>query len=172
MDAQRPRGASGPVPARAPLSGVLVLAVALGGAAGTLARWLLVEVFPAPAQSPVPGWIALLGVNLLGSFLLGLLNGRAARRPAPRWLTAGLGTGVLGSFTSLSAVVLAAALVTGLSPGAATGDPAGLALVALGAVGALALGAALGTAAAVAGWWAGGRRRLPPGGTAGDGGTR
>ncbi|MDI3329993.1 MAG: CrcB family protein [Micrococcus sp.] len=137
----------------------MVLAVAVGGVAGTLARWQLVEVVPAPADSPVPGWLMLAGVNLTGSFLLGLLNARVARRPLPRWLTAGLGVGVLGSFTSLSAVVLAAALVTGLGPGEAPAGPAALALTAVGTVTALALSAALGTAAALAGLWAGGRDR-------------
>jgi fluoride exporter len=155
MAGRRPGGASGPVPARAPLTGAVVLAVALGGVAGTLARWLLVVVVPSPAASPVPGWIMLLGVNLLGSFLLGLLHALAARRPLPRWLTAGLGIGVMGSFTSLSSVVLAVALVSGLGPDAAPGDPAALVLTAVGAVAAAALSAALGTAAALAGRRAG-----------------
>jgi fluoride exporter len=136
---------------RDPLTAAVVLAVAAGGVAGTLARWLLVEVVPSPADSPVPGWIMLSGVNLLGAFLLGLLTALASRRPLPRWLRAGLGVGVLGSFTSLSAVVLAAALVTGLGPRAAPGDPVDLVLTAVGVVAALALSAALGTAAASAG---------------------
>jgi fluoride exporter len=170
MAGPRP-GAAGPAPARAPLTGAVVLAVALGGVAGTLARWLLVEVLPSPAVSPAPGWIMLAAVNLSGSFLLGLLNGLAARRPLPRWLTAGLGVGVMGSFTSLSAVVLAAALVSGLGPDSAPGGPAAVALTAVGAVAAVALGAALGTAAALAGLWAGGRTRSAPGGGT-DGATR
>jgi fluoride exporter len=138
-------------PPRDPLTAAMVLAVAAGGVAGTLARWLLVEVVPSPADSPVPGWIMLSGVNLLGAFLLGLLTALASRRPLPRWLRAGLGVGVLGSFTSLSAVVLAAALVTGLGPRAAPAGPVDLVLTAVGVVVALALSAGLGTAAASAG---------------------
>jgi CrcB protein len=168
MTGPRHGGVSPPASARAPLTGAVVVAVALGGAVGTLARWLLVEVVPSPAASPVPGWILLAGVNLLGSFLLGLLNALAARRPLPRWVAAGLGVGVMGSFTSLSAVVLAAALVTGLGPDTAPGDPAALALTAVGALAALALSAALGTAAALAGLRAGrpggGRNHPTPGG--------
>ncbi|QCU78450.1 CrcB family protein [Citricoccus sp. SGAir0253] len=150
----------GPAPA-------VVLAVAGGGMAGTLARWLLVEVAPSPAHAPLAGWLALLGVNLAGSFLLGLFNGLAARRPWPRWLAAGLGVGVLGSFTSLSAVLLAAALVavpgvapavmSAAGPGAGAGaDPATVVASAGAALGALALGAVLGTAAGWAGLRAGG----------------
>ncbi|HRO95284.1 CrcB family protein, partial [Citricoccus sp.] len=82
-------------PPRESLTAAMVLAVAAGGMAGTLARWLLVEVVPSPADSPVPGWLMLSVVNLLGAFLLGLLTARASRRPLPRWLRAGLGVGVL-----------------------------------------------------------------------------
>lgn len=151
MGGRPPGVARDQYPPRDPLTAAVVLAVAAGGVAGTLARWLLVEVVPSPTDSPVPGWIMLSGVNLLGAFLLGLLTALASRRPLPRWLRAGLGVGVLGSFTSLSAVVLAAALVTGLGPQAASGDPVDLALTAVGVVVALALSAALGTAAAWAG---------------------
>jgi CrcB protein len=149
----------------------VVLSVAVGGVAGTLARWVLVDIVPDPADSPVPGWIMLSGVNVLGSFLLGLLHALAGRRPLPRWLGTGLAVGVLGSFTSLSAVVLAAALVTDLGPDTAPADPAALALTALGAVAALALSAALGTAAALAGSRTGSPRRPSPGGGS-EAGTR
>ncbi|HRO29483.1 CrcB family protein [Citricoccus sp.] len=160
MSGRDPGAGRDQAPPRESLTAAMVLAVAAGGMAGTLARWLLVEVVPSPADSPVPGWLMLSVVNLLGAFLLGLLTARASRRPLPRWLRAGLGVGVLGSFTSLSAVVLAAALVTGLGPQAAPGEPVALALVALGVVAALAVSAALGTAAALAGLRAG-----TPGGT-------
>jgi CrcB protein len=160
MNGRDPGAARDQDPPRDPLTAAMVLAVAAGGMAGTLARWLLVEVLPSPADSPVPGWFMLSGVNLLGAFLLGLLTALASRRSLPRWLRAGLGVGLLGSFTSLSAVVLAAALVTGLGPRAAPGEPAALALTAVGVVGALALSAALGTGAALAGLRAG-----TPGGT-------
>lgn len=141
----------GPVPSRPPLTAAVVLAVAAGGMVGTLVRWLLVEVAPAPASSPVAGWLALTGVNLLGSYLLGVLHGVASRRPRPRWLTAGLGVGVLGSFTSLSSVVLAAAVATGAGPQSGPDGLGVTVLTGLAAVAVLGLGAALGTVAALAG---------------------
>ncbi|MFB9069738.1 CrcB family protein [Citricoccus parietis] len=137
----------------------VVGAVAAGGALGTLLRWLLVA--PAPeAGSPLAGWISLGLVNLSGSFLLGLLAGVSSRRTLPRWLVAGLGVGVLGAYTSLSAVVLAASVAPafGVTGFIQTGSPGGIALVAglAGTLLALAAGATLGTACAAAGLRLGG----------------
>lgn len=74
-----------------------VLAVAAGGAIGTAARaaleWSLGE-----------GWV-LLGANMLGSLLLGVST--AALAAAPDWLRHGIGAGVLGGFTTFSAVAVA-----------------------------------------------------------------
>jgi fluoride exporter len=141
--------------------GAVVSAVAAGGALGTLARWWLVDLVPA-SDSPVAGWVALGLVNLSGSFLLGALAGYSSRRSLPPWLVAGLGIGVLGAYTSLSSVVLAAAVVSavGVSRYIETGSP-GPGTMALGLIGtalALMAGAALGTATAAAGLWAGGWR--------------
>jgi fluoride exporter len=45
-------------------------------------------------------------VNLAGTFALGWLVGGLWTRPSmPTWLKAGIGPGVLGSFTTLSAVM-------------------------------------------------------------------
>lgn len=77
----------------------LVAAVAIGGAAGALARWGIGEAFPAgPDAFP---W-ATFAINVVGSFALALLPAVAVvrRRPA---LVAGLGPGLLGGFTTLSA---------------------------------------------------------------------
>jgi CrcB protein len=77
----------------------LLAAVAIGGAAGALARWALTEAFPAePDAFP---W-ATFAVNVVGSFALALLPALAAVRRS-RALAAGLGPGVLGGFTTLSA---------------------------------------------------------------------
>jgi len=88
---------------------------------------------------------AMVVANLLGAFLLGLLNGRARNASAP-WdprVTAALGTGVLGAYTSFSALaaLLGSPLTAPLSsPGAASaaqvlgGLSAGLLLVAAIAV--------------------------------------
>jgi CrcB protein len=81
-----------------------VLAVFLGGALGTLARLALGLWFgPDTFMSP---WI----INVVGSFVLGLLVSALWTRDAtPEWLKAGLGTGLLGGFTTMSAITLAAA---------------------------------------------------------------
>lgn len=137
----------------------VVGAVAAGGALGTLLRWLLVAPTP-ETGSPVAGWISLGLVNLSGSFLLGLLAGISSRRTLPRWLVAGLGVGVLGAYTSLSAVVVAASVAPafGVTGFIQTGSPGGITLVAglAGTLLALAAGATLGTACAAAGLCLGG----------------
>lgn len=142
----------------------VVGAVAAGGVLGTLLRWALVA--PAPESgTPVAQWITLGLVNLSGSLLLGILSGIGFRSRLPRWLTAGLGTGVLGAYTSLSAVVLAAAVAPAMGVDAfiQTGSPGGWLLVAglAGTLLALAAGAALGTMAAAAGLHLGGFRAAP-----------
>lgn len=77
----------------------LVAAVAVGGAAGALARWGLTETFPFdPDEFP---W-TILAINVVGSLLLALLPAIAAVR-RQRVLAVALGPGVLGGFTTLSA---------------------------------------------------------------------
>lgn len=81
-----------------------ILAVLLGGAVGTGLRLAVDAALPhAPDEFPV----GTLLINVLGSFVLGVLVARVWP-VAPGWLRAGLGTGVLGSFTTFSAVALAA----------------------------------------------------------------
>jgi fluoride exporter len=76
----------------------LVAAVALGGAAGAVARHLLMVAFP-DTGSAFP-WTTF-GINVVGSLLLALLPALAAvRRHA--LLPPLLGTGLLGGFTTLS----------------------------------------------------------------------
>jgi CrcB protein len=80
-------------------------AVAIGGFVGTEARYLLGVLFP-----EIPGafpWTTLV-INVTGSLLLGWLTALwAAGTREPRWLQAGLGPGLIGSFTTFSAVSLA-----------------------------------------------------------------
>ncbi|WP_323511955.1 fluoride efflux transporter CrcB [Subtercola sp. RTI3] len=78
--------------------------VALGGAIGTAARYLLSAAYPAIDGLPVTTF----GINLMGAFLLGVLleslsrrGSDAGRRRALRLL---LGTGVMGGFTTYSAL--------------------------------------------------------------------
>lgn len=151
----------GPSPGPRHPGWAVVGAVAAGGALGTLLRWALVA--PAPESgTPVAQWITLGLVNLSGSFLLGILSAIGFRNRLPRWLTTGLGTGALGAYTSLSAVVLAAAVAPamGVDDFIQTGSPGGWLLVAglAGTLLALVAGAALGTMAAAAGLHLGGFR--------------
>lgn len=71
--------------------------MALGGAAGALARWALGVALPDGAGFP---WTTF-AINVVGSFLLALLPAFLVVRRS-RLLTVGLGTGVLGGFTTLS----------------------------------------------------------------------
>lgn len=73
----------------------IVLAVAVGGALGTLARHALTLALDPMASLP---WGTLLA-NLLGSLLLGVV---VAVVVSPLWRAA-VGTGVLGGFTTYSA---------------------------------------------------------------------
>lgn len=80
---------------RRPVSGLELLAVLLGGALGTALRLAVDGI-----AGHEPGTLA---VNTAGSLALGLLVARVWAR-APRWLRAGLGAGLLGAFTTFSAV--------------------------------------------------------------------
>jgi len=116
-----------------------LLAVFLGGAAGTGMR------LAADALIPSEGFVlSTLTVNVVGSFVLALLVGRAWPR-VPEWMRAGLGAGLLGAFTTFSAI---AVTVVQLS---ATGEP-------IVAAGYLLASLALGLAAGVVGLWLGGDR--------------
>lgn len=130
-----------------------MLLVALGGAVGGALRWTATVLAPDPVGGF--GWTTW-WVNGVGSFGLGLLlsgTGRAARP----WLRAAVGTGLLGGFTTFSAVAHAADVA--LRAGTALTAIAVLAgSVAVGLVGA-ALGAAAGAGLSQRGPT--GRRRHP-----------
>jgi CrcB protein len=79
------------------------LAVFVGGLVGTGLRFALDVALP-HADDGFP-WSTLI-VNLVGAFALGWLAGGLWTRPStPAWLKAGVGSGVIGSFTTLSAVM-------------------------------------------------------------------
>ncbi|HYD98422.1 MAG TPA: CrcB family protein [Alphaproteobacteria bacterium] len=78
-----------------------LLAVALGGAIGAAGRHLCVLWFGG-AGFP---W-AVLGVNVAGSFAMGVLAALLARLAAPAGLQLFLATGILGGFTTFSAFSL------------------------------------------------------------------
>ncbi|GAB4100494.1 CrcB family protein [Sinomonas halotolerans] len=97
-----------PAPARPghPFSPAVLALVAVGGAAGTLARWAVGEAVGMPGGFPA----ATLAVNLLGALALGVLLESLVRRGpdagARRLVRLGLGTGFLGSFTTYSALAV------------------------------------------------------------------
>lgn len=144
----------------AELSPLLLAAVFAGTATGSLARWGLGLAIPAGY-----GMLAVLVVNLAGSFCLGLLlealTLRRDRTPTGRLRLAqrGLGTGLLGGFTTYSALTVDAAAplvaaLTGPAASQAAGDAveAGMLLWAAGSLIVTLIGgvitAALGIAAA------------------------
>jgi CrcB protein len=78
-------------------------AVAIGALVGTELRYGLGFLFPEPAGT-VP-WTTLV-INVCGSFILAALTTLWIARPTTAfWLRAGIGPGLLGSFTTFSAVV-------------------------------------------------------------------
>lgn len=109
-----------------------LLLVFAGGAAGTALRAGLLLALPPSGDLPV----TTVGVNVAGSYLLGLLVGALARVPdrgRRRSLRLLLGTGFLGGFTTYSTLATDGAVLIGAGlPGAA----------ALYALGTLVLGAA------------------------------
>jgi fluoride exporter len=85
------------------------LAVALGGAAGSLARFYVVVALRR-VDTAFP-WGTLL-VNVAGSFLIGAVWAWCLARPGtPEWVRVGLMTGVLGGYTTLSSVSLETVLL-------------------------------------------------------------
>jgi fluoride exporter len=83
---------------RPPLTPTVLGAVALGGATGAAARATLGSWFPDPDGFP---WTTLT-INVVGSFLLAALPALAVVR-RHRVVAVGLGPGLLGGFTTLSA---------------------------------------------------------------------
>lgn len=82
----------------------ILLVIALGGSLGSLARWGVGEVLPhKPSEVPV----STLTVNVLGSFLLGLLMVFVLEVwPPTRYVRPFLGVGVMGGFTTFSTFML------------------------------------------------------------------
>lgn len=81
----------------------VLAAVAVGGAVGACARFGVQQWWARPAAG-FP-W-ATLAINVLGSFLLGLLTVLTVVLAAWWWVKPLLGTGVLGGFTTFSAYVV------------------------------------------------------------------
>jgi len=83
----------------------LIAMVALAGACGALLRLLLGELIP--EQGMKFPWTTM-AINLSGSGMMGLVIGIALARPnTPDWVVPTFGTGLLASYTTFSAVILA-----------------------------------------------------------------
>ena len=75
--------------------------VFLGGGLGAVLRFLAAAALPKGSTQGFP--VAILVVNLIGCFVLGLIVGAAARAQGlPRTWTTFLGVGVCGGFTTFS----------------------------------------------------------------------
>ncbi|MFW6599154.1 fluoride efflux transporter FluC [Propionibacteriaceae bacterium Y2011] len=82
----------------------LTLLVALGGAVGSVGRWLVATLVPTPDDGFA--WSTWL-VNISGAFLIGLLPPLLARRrPGSRRSRPFLITGLLGGWTTFSTAML------------------------------------------------------------------
>ena len=134
--------ARGPVAVHLRASSVALVFV--GGTFGTAAREALSLAFPAIGGIPY----AILGINVAGAFLLGVLLEALARRGPDhgrrRHLRLLLGTGVMGGFTTYSALAVdTAALLGAGAAGAGIGYAMGTVLLGAAATWAgIAVGAA------------------------------
>ena len=126
--AESPAGRALPVHLRP----AYLLLVLVGGTVGTAAREALSLTFPPLDGIPY----AIFGINITGAFVLGLLLEALVRRGPDhggrRTARLMLGTGVLGGFTTYSALATDAAHLIG-NGGAGFGIAYGLATVIVGA---------------------------------------
>lgn len=143
------------------VSALEVAAVFVGGLIGTSLR-LLIDL--ALAHDLDEFALSTLLVNTLGAFALGLLVAALWPR-VPGWMRAGLGPGILGSFTTFSALAVSVVALT------QAGDLVGAVLTVVLSIGLgmLAAWAGLTLGARLAGVGSRGSAASPAGG-AGDGG--
>jgi CrcB protein len=116
-----------------------ILAVLVGGSLGTAARLTVDVVLPHGGTTFPLGTFL---VNLAGSFVLGMLVSRVWP-VAPEWLRAGLGPGLLGSFTTFSALAVSAVELT--ASGVAASAVVYVVASVIGGIAAAALGLRLGS---------------------------
>lgn len=119
-----------------PWHAATLAAVALGGAAGAVLRWLLELGLPVGAGWP---WATMLA-NVTGSAALAWLVVHDDRHRHPRWLRPAVGTGLLGGFTTFSTYAVQVALLGRGEPLLALGY---LVLTPIACVGAAALAGTL-----------------------------
>jgi fluoride exporter len=73
--------------------------VGIGGVIGALLRYFILIWFISLGYSCPTGTLC---VNLIGCFTLGYLQGMAKVYELPGWLVTGVGTGIIGAFTTFS----------------------------------------------------------------------
>ena len=79
----------------------VIAGVALGGALGASARYLLDRLIEGRSESVFP-WATFL-INLSGCFLIGLISATLIdRHHLPAWVRVGLVMGVIGGYTTFS----------------------------------------------------------------------
>jgi len=110
--------------------------MAAGGALGALARWGLTLVMGSWDGSTLP--VTTLLANLLGCLAIGMLAGLPALARGPDWLRGFLITGILGGFTTFSALALEVGMLADTGHGLVAAGYLGLTLV--GGLLAVALG--------------------------------
>jgi CrcB protein len=121
-----------------------VVAVFAGGIVGTGLRLLVDVLLPhGGAEFPIGTFL----INLVGSFALGALVAEVWP-VSPVWLRAALGPGLLGSFTTFSALAVSAVDLT--AAGAGVSAIVYVAASVVGGIAAAALGIRLGAPAATA----------------------
>lgn len=81
---------------------------------GALLRWVLELALP---TTGLP-WVTLL-INVVGCAALAVLVVHDDRHRHPRWLRPGVGTGLLGGFTTFSTYAVQVAALSGTQPRAA-----------------------------------------------------
>lgn len=91
---------------------MIYLAIAVGGAIGGLLRLLLEDAFASVALVPLGTFL----VNMAGSLILGVFYGIADARVVKVWVRLGLGTGVIGAFTTFSTFCMDTSNLLTLNP--------------------------------------------------------
>jgi fluoride exporter len=77
----------------------MYIAVGIGGVIGAVLRFLIYQWFLLAGNIPIMGTLF---VNLSGCFFLGCLQGLARTYHLPNWIVAGIGTGLIGAYTTFS----------------------------------------------------------------------
>ena len=86
-----------------------ILAIALGGVIGSLGRFAIARLFDDWNPEALP--VATLTVNIVGCLAIGAIAASALVAAGPAWLRPFLITGVLGGFTTFSALALETGLL-------------------------------------------------------------